>query len=664
MRFVSNSGKLWLAAAFGAFLSAGLGAFLHRNPIGVGLSYLSYDLLHVARGDIAVNEIITVYLDEPSHEVLGQKSNAPWDRRLHARLLDRLRMAGAKAVAFDIVFDEPAPDPAADPVFGEAIKRNGRVILAADERRGVSGGSKVDPPIDILLDSAADIGSARVLPDSDLTVRQHTTEITLPTLSWATASLLKAPITQQPDASTGERWLTYYARPAAMPGIAYYKALDPSLSSDDLFRDKVVFVGARMLTKFAGERKDEFRNPFSIFVSKGEQPFVAGVDIQATAFLNLLRGDWLSRLPGRWEKTIIVLFGLFFGAGLVLFRPTLATLLALGGACAAGIGAYLLFRKQLIWFPWLLLEVQMAAALSWSVLFNSIQLYVQKKLYEQTLVRYLSPKLVRKFSKDPGLLTQPAHKQKLTLFFSDIANFTSLSEGMDSDALSKLMNRYFETAVTQCIHKSDGTVVKYIGDAIFAFWNAPEDQRDHQARACQAALHFRDVEFHWTDGKLIRTRIGIHSGEANVGNFGSLDRVDYTALGENVNLASRVEGLNKYLGTTCLVTSATQEGVGSDVVSREIGLFRLKGFERPVQIFELVGWAAEAAASLPWRESFAEAVLFFKKHNLDKAEAAFRRTLELRPDDGPSKFYLTRIAELMTEPAPSEWTGEIELKEK
>src|SRR5262249_22480547 len=152
---------------------------------------------------------------------------------------------------------------------------------------------------------------------------------------------------------------------------------------------------------------------------------------------------------------------------------------------------YLLLRTQLIWFPWLIVCVQIGVALSWSVLFNSVQLYVEKRLYQQTLALYLSPKLVKKFSRNANLLKVGAEKQELTLVFTDIADFTSISDGLDSNALEKMMNEYFQVSVGDCIHPCDGTVVKFIGDAIFAFWNAPELQDDHAFRACEAALHFR-----------------------------------------------------------------------------------------------------------------------------------------------------------------------------
>jgi adenylate cyclase len=298
------------------------------------------------------------------------------------------------------------------------------------------------------------------------------------------------------------------------------------------------------------------------------------------------------------------------------------------------------------------------------VLFNSVQLYVQKRLFEFTLGLYLSPKLVAKFSSSPALLKPGAEKQKLTLMFSDIADFTSISEKMDSDELAAMMNEYFQGAVGSCVHATDGTVVKYIGDAIFALWNAPEHQPDHAARACAAALHFRELSKQPVHGRSLRTRIGLHTGVANVGNFGSEDRVDYTAIGESVNLASRLEGLNKHLGTDCLISGATKAEIGEQFVTRKLGQFQLKGFEGLVEVHELVAFPDQVEASRAWREAFAEALNNFEQRNLVFAEIGFRRVSELKPEDGPAKFYLARIKELAEQELPEAWATHTIVKEK
>jgi adenylate cyclase len=657
-----------LASAGAALLSVGVGLLLHTFPFGRGLSNFSYDLLPVARGDVPVEEAALVFLDERSHLQLQQSFTAPWDRALHARLIDRLVHAGARAVVFDVVFSDPNPaDPEADRALAQSI-RSGTVVLAADRVTVGPGQSQAIPPFDLLLEEAAGIGSAEVLPGSDLIVREHTPEEELPSLAWAAAEVIGS----TPGVATTQahpRWMNYYGPPNWLPSVSYADALDPAAAPDELFRDKVVFVGARITTKFAGERKDEYLNPFSHWISRSLAEerggmFISGVEIQATTFLNLVRQDWLERMPPWLEQLCLILAGVLAGWGLMQFRPLAASLAAMGGLVLVVMTAYLVFRVGLTWFPWLLVVVQVLVALGGSVIFNSVQLYVQKRLFEQTLSLYLSPKLVKKFSGAPALLKPGAEKQHLTLLFSDIEDFTRLSEGMDSDDLASLMNSYFEAAVSRCIHRTDGTVVKYIGDAIFALWNAPEPQEDHARRACEAALHFRDLGAQSINGIALRTRIGLHSGVANVGNFGSTERVDYTALGENVNLASRIEGLNKFLRTTCLMTGETRGAMGDHLVTRRLGRFRLKGFEKAVEVHELVGWPTERTASTAWRSTFEKALKAYEQGDFATAGAGFRETIQLRLDDGPSTFYLHHMKRLEDQTLPTDWSGELELTEK
>jgi adenylate cyclase len=374
-------------------------------------------------------------------------------------------------------------------------------------------------------------------------------------------------------------------------------------------------------------------------------------------------------VPAHTERSVIVVAGIILGLGLIQLRPLTAISVALVTAFGVAALAYYIFAYHRTWFAWLIIvAVQTPIALIWSVGFNALQLYVQNRLLEQTLALHVSPKRAKQL-RSKEFLKPGAEKQLLTILFTDIEGFTSFSEGMDSDELARFMNRYFETAVTEGVHKTEGTVVKYIGDAIFAFWNAPEQQSDHAARACEAALLLHTQETTYTKGETasrLRTRIGLHTGVANVGNFGSATRIDYTAIGENINLAARMEGLNKYLGTDVLITRDTKEGLDSRFITRLLGHFQLKGFEKAVEVYELVDRSERAEPSRPWRETFADGVKAFQSKSFDGAESAFRRTLDLRPNDGPSIFYLAKIAELRSDghELPADWAGEIELKEK
>ncbi len=661
-------------------LAGALGWFLHEFAIGAGVVNLSYDLLHLLRNEeMPASEAVIVYLDEKSHLELGQPLNAPWDRAIHAQMIDRLTAAGARAVVMDIVFSDANPaKPEADARLAEAIKRSGRVILGADYLRTANKQREFIPPFPLLRDAAAAIGSVEMTPSRDLIVRAHAPNEQMPSMSWAAAEFLGAPITKRmtaenfqpsPDApgAAVKSWINYYGRPDWIPHGSYCDALELGRTPDAVFREKVVFIGARIVTKLQNERNDAYRNPYSFWITKekGDSPFISGVEVQATMFLNVLRGDWLRRFPAGIELLTLVGAGLLAGYGLMRLRPAVAILTACLALALVVLVSRDLFLRQLVWFPWLIIFVQVGFALFCSVAVNSIRLYVENRLFVRSLEMYLSPKLVKKFAgdKDHKLLKPGAEKQKLTILFSDIAGFATLSEGMDSDKLAQMMNEYFQGAVGTCIHATDGTVVKYIGDAIFAFWNAPDPQEDHAARACEAALRFRELSSNPIAGRHLATRIGLHTGVANVGNFGSATRVDYTAIGENINLASRMEGLNKFLGTDVLITGEVKKEIGTRFATRYLGRFQLKGFEKSVEVYELAGMR-EAFTAPPWHHEFEEALRLFQQRDFSAAELVFTRVIEIAGTDATTEFYLKHLAEVRDHPPGESWNGEVEIKEK
>jgi adenylate cyclase len=657
----------------GIVLCAGLGIVLLTTSLGHDIQAGSYDLPFVWRGPLYPNEVEMVYLDDASYEQLHQKYTEPWNHAILTKLLKRLTADGASAVVFDIVFSD-AFDPATDQQFADAMSENGKVIIACDWRiayyNGRSGeqvGSKFMLPLQLFNEHAADIGASVLFPEEGDYIREY--QPTIPneqtnSEAWATAVLVKPSFNESNSLRGTPFWMNYYGPEYALPSVSLYKAIaDHDLDvPPGFFRNKVVFVGAKIQTHLAAERKDEYSTPYS---NSLDDKWMSGVAIHATAFLNLIRGDYLREFPWWVNRVLIVAFGILLGGGLVLCRPLWAVVLGLFLVFPIAYANYYAFDRCHYWFPWLIVvAVQIPVAIVWAVTYNSVRLHVEKRLVEQSLALYLSPKLVKKFAANPKLMKPGAEKQLLTILFTDIADFTAISEGMDSDELARLMNVYFQRAVQNCIHATDGTVVKYIGDAIFAFWNAPDPQADHACRACEAALRFGALSAQRINGRELTTRLGLHTGVANVGNFGSDKRFDYTAIGENINLASRMEGLNKYLGTRVLLTGETQKEIAARLVTRYLGLFRLKGFEKAAAVYELTSFLEKEADSRPLRERFAAALDKFAKKEFAAAEEAFRRVQEISPEDGPAQFYLEQIQELRAAALPPEWNGEITLKDK
>ncbi len=655
----------------GILLAAGLGLFLlAADNLQPNLVNLSYDLPFRGRPVKVPDDVVMVWMDEDSHRELTQPRNDSWDRGLHGQLVERLTHEHARGVVFDIVFSETnATHVPGDERFVRAVRENGKVILAAEYAKTPDGSPTMYRAFDALIDAAADWGFDQVATDQDFIVRRHLHVPPDPdgdnfsSMTWQAAHLLGQLDTQKPENRYVERWMNYYGPPGTIPWVSFYRAL----AADEFcpagyFSNKVVFVGGNVKTVFSGQRKDEYRTPYTV---RGE--FVPGLEVQATQYLNLIRGDWLSRLSPRAELILVVFCAVLFGAGLAGFRPLGATLLAALGAALVTLLAYYLFWSQRLWFPWLIIVMaQIPVALFWSILYNSVVSLVQNRLLAQSLGLYLSPKQVQRILKEPGLRQPGGSKQVASILFSDIAGFSRIAEQLDPAELVQLLNRYYETTI-RAIHQTEGTIVDIIGDAIFAIWNAPEVQPDHQAKMLQAALLFQQnvAQFNSKQGSIaLRTRVGLHTGEVVVGNVGSSEHFDYAAIGENVNLASRLEGLNKQLGTDVLMTRAALGIASGPWRLRPVGKFRFKGFAQVVDVIEFMVLPDVSGPLPPWFETFAAALETFQQGQFAAAAAGFRRTLELRPGDGPTAFYLHQIQELQTHTLPDGWAGEINLTEK
>lgn len=389
----------WLAVGSGFILVLALGLLLpHLNfQLGNSLTRSSYDwsfdLALYRRPDVRGDEVVLVYVDEKSYQDLGQPFNKPWDRRIHAQLLKRLKEEGAKVVIFDILFTDPGPDPEADRELAEAIRAHGQVVLAADYTpagQTVTGGhltemSTLILPEEQFQNAAAAWGLAQLQPDPDFLVRQHyhgpTTE-NYPSMGWAAAELVKLPITRSPSARTEERWVNYYGGPETLPSVSYSQALYPDGVPKGFFRDKLVFIGARPISGNFIERRDELRSSFSTWHQRFI--FMPAVEVHATMLLNLVRQDWLRRASPAAECGIAFLIALVFGAGLMRFRLATAFLLALLGMIGVTLAALVLHGVYRIWFPWLVAAaVQIPFALLWTMVWKSVEWWRQKLRMEQ-----------------------------------------------------------------------------------------------------------------------------------------------------------------------------------------------------------------------------------------------------------------------------------------
>jgi adenylate cyclase len=286
------------------------------------------------------------------------------------------------------------------------------------------------------------------------------------------------------------------------------------------------------------------------------------------------------------------------------------------------------------------------------------------KIGLQSFKKFVPSQLVKQLMESGLEANTSGQRREVTIFFSDIADFTTISESMRPSELAAHLSEYFNE-LTKIIMEHNGTVDKYIGDAIMAFWNAPVEMNDHAKVACLATLKIfqrvNELEKKWTaEGKpVFRTRIGINTGDVVVGNMGSDQRLNYTVIGDPVNLASRLESLNKYYGSHIIISQFTHEKCADDFEVRTLDYVLVKGKIKAVSIYELL--AEKGDISTMDREYvlyYEEAIAHYLKREWGKAIEIFERLLSQKPNDGPCRMFLERCREYNVSPPPENWTGE------
>ncbi len=371
----------WRGAIFGACLATALGlAFLWIPQLDL-FTNLSYDLSFLFRGRVKASGVSIVYMDTPSQEKLQQPDYTRWDRTLHARLIDRLGQMGARAVVFDVLFLASTNAPA-DRALVDASRRRGRVVfaskMAAQVHDGVLIGSKWTRPFEALQEVARTGAVEESMGEKSIRRHYSNRLHNEPSLSWRAAETIGAKLPADPFS---ERWVNYYGEPGGIPHVGFSDALDETRNLSDVFSNQVVFVGAQFDVGFTGGKgTDDFKTPYTV-LSGLVSP---GVEVNATAFLNLVRGDWLVRVRPGLETTIILLAGLGLGVGLALLRPMRAAGIGLMAAILfSGIALFIQWHT-LAFFPWMIVGcLQMPVALAWSVLLGTKSLQREKKSLEQ-----------------------------------------------------------------------------------------------------------------------------------------------------------------------------------------------------------------------------------------------------------------------------------------
>jgi adenylate cyclase len=661
-----------------------------------------------AHPETTTDQIRLIFLDQDSLD-WGKKQGWewPWPREVYGPILDFCRRAGTKAIAFDVIFSEPSEHMDQDEALGAAIRKTPAFVGTAFV--GNETGSATNWPAGIPLPgirfkdhyptlnnpfqmaramfpipdvatNAAILGTVFGNPDRDGIYRRLRPFSlfdgqVVPSLglgAYLAASTNRSlylreswfginhrRIRMHLDAH-GQSILRYRGgskthKTVNVSGVIESELLmregKPPLIDPSFFKDTYVFLGFT-----APGLKDLRPSPID--------STYPGVEVHATFLDNLLAGDFM-RDAAIW------------------FSLILAFLLACGGAAAIRLGRHawqniLVFALLLplpillgflayahgFWLPIVFLLASTVPALIGTMALNYATEGKQKRFIKGAFKQYLSPLVIEELVQHPERLKLGGELRDLSIFFSDIRGFTSISEHLNPQELTALLNDYL-TAMTDIIYAHEGTVDKYEGDAIIAFWNAPLAQKNHAILAvhtaleCQAKLVELNPKYKEQIGAELHQRIGLNSGPVVVGNMGSRQRFNYTFLGDAGNLAARLEGINKQFGTSLLISENTRKQLDDSIAAREIARVQVVGRKEPVTVYEPM-MPAEAETRKDILAVFAKALTSYYEGRLNDALSLFG---SIETGDAPAAAYVQRCKIMLSQPQIG-WTGVWTMTEK
>ncbi len=623
-------------------------------------------------------------IDEQS---LARVGRWPWHRSVHSELVKRLDEAGAKVIAFDIFFSE-RESPKADAQLARSLGATKRAVLSTvfllDQREvrylgeaGVQAALKAISPqaiaeaggretkykafgvlanIPEIQASAAYAGHINVLADSDGIYRrvplvmlhgdryfpsfdvqvarafQADKEFGLKLDNWGVVSITIAG-NEFPVDMQGQLLVRYRGRAGeTFPRVSVADILDRK-ADPALLRDRVVLIGGTATSLGDIRATPLDRAP-------------PGIELRANVIENLLDGKVIARpdYMALVDATTMLAIGLL----LVWLLPRFGVF---GGGVLAAVllAGYVAFATYIfnsagLWlnvvYPSLLIVLLFACATLVSYFFA----FSEKRYLKLAFQHYVPPAVVEDLVADAGKLRLGGEKRELTVLFSDIRGFTAMSEKMQPEELVKLMNEYF-TAMTERVFAHRGSLDKYIGDAIMAVYGAPVAETEHPGQACRSALDMQrvldELQVKWKPAGLptIGIGVGINTGSMIVGNMGSATRFNYTVVGDAVNLASRIESLNKTYGTSILISEYTYERVKGELATlREVDSVRVRGREQPVRLYELF---REGRFAADWLQEYREAYEAMRRGDYVRSAAMFAK-LHARNADGVCAFHMER----------------------
>lgn len=537
-----------------------------------------------------VSPIVVVTIDEDSFD--GLNLAWPWPRAVHARFLDIVARGGPAAIGMDILFTEPSSrGPADDAALAAAVERVRDRIVLAGALTTVGDASFVkqalNPPIPAVRGQAA-FGSADYDSDVDAFVRRATLTRLFQEREWAGFDLLiyrlaeRAGLARGPRPTGSELLVNYRGGPGTFPMVAYHRVVTGEVPPE-VFAGKIVLVGATTPTLH-----DIFPTPFA------SQSGMPGVEIHAHTLETLLQGIPLRRAARLLVPAVAVVAGAAAAWTATAMRPLPAF-----GLIAAAVAGYLAAgHAAFLWGRYWVEVVPVPLALLITYAGTVAKNFTQEQREKRRLSRFFSPAVVTEIIRHKDDTKLAATRRRMTVLFSDIRGFTSMSEKMQPEEVVTFLREYL-TVMTEAVFNQGGTVDKYIGDAIMALYNVPFEAPDHALRAVRTALEFQRrlqplaERFAARHGGTLACGVGIHTGDAVVGTIGSEQRLEYTAIGDTINLGSRLEGLTKDFSVPIIISEATYVEVRDHFAARDLGEVTVKGKAIPVKIYAVLSEFSE-----------------------------------------------------------------------
>lgn len=704
----------------------------HFLPIGIfqRLELASLDYRFQLRGTSSLiqdsSDVVIVEISEESFSSLPEKF--PWPRSYYARLVRNLKAAGARVVGIDLILSGvDAYAPAHDDSFRTAIRDTRIVVLAG--KREADNPNYIKTTAwqnfgNLFFDTDSAIGLVNIRPDPDGVYRLYNVlymsdtaaggEVAVPTFAFAILNkYFGSPPSTTPVVHPGE--FTYAGRSlpkydAASVLVNFYgpsgtfrhvkfhdvlddadfTTLDEAASGEQIntfsdpdygylhdgtFTGKVVLVGVTV---------PEYKDLFPVSIARGKQRgdnLMYGVEIHANVIQNVLWNDFL-RKEGAVAEVLAVFFLILLTFAVTSSLKSLATrrhlLVELYGVLFTAaelvvivVASYVLFTEFRYVTAVVSPMVAVAAGYVTSTVYHFVAERKQRLLIKSMFSTYVNPSLVDQLIAHPETLVLGGRRQELTVLFSDIEGFTTISQHMPPEELVALLNDYM-SVMTDIIFRNDGTLDKYEGDAVMAFWGAPIPLPDHALRACTSALQMQQTLRHMNDTwqlqrrPVLKTRIGINTGDMVVGNMGASGRFAYTVIGDSVNLASRLEGANKEYRTGLMVSQRTYDLVRHRILGRELDRIAVKGRSEPVTTFELLQMIDDPVDSglRTFLERYTAGMAAYRNREWSQARGSFEQALQLLPDDYPARLYIERAAAYELHPPPDDWNGIFILKSK